>query len=134
MAIDTTYKGFYSTKYPIFKKMNKFYLCNMFEFEELYELQSRHTEKDFRNIIKEYHLYDDISIKDNKLHSNLKLEEISKLLELPIELPKSELKHKMSFVAKSKNVQSQRVKEDISNNIFSLALTGRNHIEYTTFK
>ena len=59
LTIDSTFLGHYIERY---EEQNKFYLCDMFGFEELYEVLERHEKCEFDNIIKKYNLNDTIVI------------------------------------------------------------------------
>ena len=53
LAIDSTFKGFYSSR---FRDRNRFFLCDVLGFEELYGVEKRHTSDEFYQIISKYGL------------------------------------------------------------------------------
>jgi len=79
LAIDSTFKGYYSI-YENDNKANRFYLCDVLEFEELYNVLETHNQKDFIEIIKKYNLNSTISINQNGiLETDINLAELSKV-------------------------------------------------------
>lgn len=86
LAIDSTYKGFYSGN-STFEKANKHYLCDMLGLDELYECQKRHKAIEFTDLIKKFNLNSKITSKKGILSTSLKLDEISEEIEIELQLP-----------------------------------------------
>ncbi|MGJ7044628.1 hypothetical protein [Thermoanaerobacterium thermosulfurigenes] len=85
-AIDVAYKGFYRKK---FRDVHKKWFISVLQLSDLYSILSNHTENDFIEIMKKYNLNSKIWIdKEGYLKTNIKLDEISKVLGFSIELPK----------------------------------------------
>lgn len=86
LAIDSAYLGYYSKN---FKDVHKKWFINVLQLKDLYLLLTRHTGNDFKDIIEKYNLKGKIWIdKEGYLQTNIKLDELSKVFEFPIELPK----------------------------------------------
>jgi L-arabinose isomerase len=86
LAIDSAYLGYYSKN---FREIHKKWLVNVLQLKDLYSILTKYTEDDFKKIIKKYNLKGRIWIdKEGYLQTNIKLDELSKIFEFPIELPK----------------------------------------------
>lgn len=129
LAIDTTFKGYYYNSQ--FKARNKFYLCDMFGFEELYEVEQRHTSKEFYDLIVRYNLSAKTKLVGGKLHTDIDLETISELLGIPIVLPSQDFNLWRSF-NKSKGYQYDMKSVKDINHIITLAFTGQHFAMYST--
>jgi hypothetical protein len=85
LAIDVTQKGYYGG--GKFREMNKYYLCGVLGYPELYEVEQRHTAEEFGELYSKYNLNSKITHPKGILQTDIKLEEISKELGIDIELP-----------------------------------------------
>lgn len=132
LAIDSTYKGFFS-KYENDNKANKYYLCDVLELQELYELQSKHTMQDFLNIIKKYNLDKKIYInEEGRLETEINLQGLSRLFDLPISLPVKKFELIKTYTPKSIMINDDFIKQKPKKTaIFSLALTQKNRLNYS---
>ena len=138
LAIDSTQSGYYST-YDNDKRANKHYLCNVLEFEELYEVLGRHKSHEFAKLYNKYSMgrHNGKIIADKgKLTTNLKLDELSKELGIPLELPTDLFYNYKEFdlieheLAYSRMYSTKR--DDVVSNPYSLAVTGQNYVKYST--
>lgn len=84
LAIDSSFKGYWFNKSLYTKYLKDF------ELDCLIPVLERHSKEEFNNIISKYKLNEKIKIKDDKLISNIELGDISKLLDIKLELPKIE--------------------------------------------
>ena len=129
LAIDVSFKGFYTDK---FHDTQKHYLVNMLGFDELYDVIKRHNRGDFYDIIAKYGLNADIVCKNGHLKSNLRLKEIGKLLELDLELPEG-----MFEIIEELDVVEEDVEDyhnclnDVSLRIKTIAFTYKNKMRYS---
>ena len=129
LAIDVAFKGFYSDK---FHDTQKHYLCHDLEFDELYKVIERHTRDEFYDLIAEYGLNADIKIKDGKLTSKLRLDEIGKLLELELQLPTEVFKTvQILEIVDEKVMPYYNTTEDVCPRLVTMALTYRNNMRYS---
>lgn len=135
LAIDSTYKGFYSGN-PAFEKANKYYLCDMLGLDELYECQKRHKTSEFIDLFKKFDLNSKITISDKGiLSTNLRLDEISEEIELELQLP-TDTFYKCSEYSNNKvdlshNSRHYLRTNDIIVEPFSLALTFNDTVKYS---
>lgn len=88
LLIDSTYKGFYSEN-ELYRQRNRFYLIDVLGLEELYEVQQRHTEKEFEKLRNELKAYEKIHMNNGKLETEMDIKTISGLLRFPLDLPKT---------------------------------------------
>ena len=132
LAIDVSFKGFYSNK---FHDTQKNYLVDVLCFRELYDVIKRHKQDEFYEIISKYGLNADIVCKNAHLQSKLRLKEIGELLELNLELPKD-----MYEVIEELDIIEEDVKsyhnclEAVSTEIKTLAFTYKNKMRYSKVK
>lgn len=134
LAIDSTYKGFYSGN-STFEKANKHYLCDMLGLDELYECQKRHKAIEFTDLVKKFNLNSKITSKKGILSTSLKLDEISEEIELELQLPTDKF-YKYSEYGNNKmdlNYSSRyHLKvNDVIIEPFSLALTFNDTVKYS---
>lgn len=134
LAIDSTYKGFYSGN-STFKRANKYYLCDMLGLDELYECQKRHKVSEFKNIEMKYNLYSKIVSHKGILSSNLKLDEISEQIELDLHLP-TDAFYKYSDYSNKVQVLDYNSRyhlkvNDVVKNPFSLALIYNDKVKFS---
>lgn len=134
LAIDYTHKGFYSSN-STFNDMNKRYLCDMFGFEELYEVEQRHKSYEFDDIAKKYNLYQKINHPKGILTTSLKLDAISEQLELKIELPTNTFyehsNYKNNMVGLYQGSRGKLKRKDCIDNPYSLALTHADTVNFS---
>ncbi|WP_026893785.1 hypothetical protein [Clostridiisalibacter paucivorans] len=134
LAIDGSYLGYYSRS-DKFNKTNKYYLCDVLEFEELYQLQQRHKEQDFEDIRRKYSLKCKIKLNiDNSLYTALNLTELSRVFSMPIELPQGQFNKEIVKVRNSKvnlGYGYKHSKEKIKKKPFSLAVVYTNKVKYS---
>lgn len=134
LCVDSTYLGFYSG-YRQFKQANKHYLCDVLGLDELYEVQQRHKQYDYQKVNKKYNL--DAKIKGNKgiISTDIDINTVSQEIGIPLILPDEKFYwHKVFSNNKIpiKNNQNNTVKiRDITDNPFSVALTGRDFLNYS---
>ena len=118
LCIDSAFKGYYTDR---FKYMCKFYLRDMFGFDELIDVLERHTAEDFYRIIDKYHLTRKIVVSTKgHLYTDLDLDTIGELLELDLKLPDIQFNIAKELERKSGKIGIKRVK-DLKQNIFTLA-------------
>lgn len=135
LCIDSAFKGHYV---PAFEETNQFYLCNMLEFGELYDVMERHTDKEFYALIEKYGLNNKIKYIDGKLTTNLDLETIGKLLGLDLTLEDVEFTLEQELTIEEKQLpvwvtdlrQLQTFHKD--SEIFTLAFTYKDAMRYST--
>lgn len=134
LAIDSTYKGFYSGN-STFEKANKHYLCDVLGLDELYDVQKRHKAIEFKDLFRKYNLNGKIVSYDGKLSSVLKLDEISEQIELKLELPQDKFyKYDTYSNIKQDLDYSSRYSltiDDIIQEPFSLALIYNDTVKYS---
>lgn len=136
LSIDSAYLGYYYNNYNI-KNANKHYLCNILEFEELYNLQKKYSKADLDNIQSKYNLKGKIWInQEGKLTTDIKLEELSKLFNMPFLLPKNTFDLHSNFNNRVTTIDYKIKKKDqlpaSNQGLFSCALTYTNKIKYST--
>lgn len=130
LAIDSTFKGYYSNR---FRGRNKFFLCDVLDFEELYEVEQRHTASEFYQVISKYELSRKIRYnKDTKLiETGLDLNTIGEILGIELNLPTKEFNHWRSFEQKQGNMCGIKSVKDISKGLVTLAFTFQNVAKYS---
>ena len=130
LAIDSTFKGFYCGSN--FKERNRFYLCDVLGFEELYEVEKRHSREEFYELISKYNLNAKTKIdSDGYLHTDLDLEFLSREMGIELSIPTDKCfvewrdleKHKVNnFYGKVADIER----------LITLAYTGKNFVMYST--
>ena len=132
LSIDSSYLGHYTN----FRHIQNQWLKKL-GFEELIEIQEKYTLKDFANIKKKYDSSMKIILVEGKLETNINLEDISKELDINIELPQEKFKLRKSFNRTKFNLcnktycSKSRVAKKFQKEIFSLALTSKHTISLT---
>ena len=130
LAIDSTFKGFYCG--GNFKERNRFYLCDVLGFEELYEVEKRHSREEFYDLITKYNLGAKTTIdKDGYLHTDLDLDFIGKELGIELSIPTDKC-----FI-EWRDLEKHKVNNfygDVANikRLITLAYTGKNFVMYST--
>ena len=132
LAIDSTFKGFYSA-YSNDNKANEFYLCEALEFEDLYNLLENHKITDFFKIINKYGLSKKIYMENEILNSEIDLAGLSKVFLFDIELPdrKFSKTKDLSNLSKKLPAGDYTYYKTENSNIFSMAITGQNYVSYS---
>lgn len=134
LAVDSGFLGYYSSHMND-RKANKYYLCDVLEFPQLYELEQKHDISDFINIQKEYNIKNGaiaVNQKTNKLCTDIDLSELESLFFMPIKLPEQEFTCVREF--NNTNTVIPTGKASINRqNIFSMAITGRKYISLSLF-
>lgn len=130
LAIDSTFKGYYSSR---FRGRNRFFLCDVLGFEELYEVEKRHTSNEFYQIISKYGLSKKIKYNNesNCIETGLNLETIGEVLGIEIKLPTKKFLHWRSFEQKQGNMFGIKSVKDLSKNLVTLAFTFQNVAKYS---
>lgn len=130
LAIDVSFKGFYSEK---FHDTQKGYLVDVLGFRELYNVIKRHDIDEFYDIIAEYGLNSDIVCKNAHLNTRLRLNEIGELLGLELELPGDmfAIIEELEVIEERAN-SLQKCTDDVSSNVFTLAFTYKNKMRFST--
>jgi hypothetical protein len=131
LAIDAGYKGFYN---PDFRDIHKHYLVDILGFEELYILCQKYTLEDFINIIIKYNLNGKIRFNNGGLQTNIKLKELQEVLGLPFFMPINRFTKIKEFDYISRPITNEKTKQEIDSDIFSLALTKKNYVNYSKIK
>ena len=131
LAIDASFKGFYN---PDFHAIHKYYLVDILGFEELYYLCQKYTLEDFINLIIKYNLNGKIWFNNCGLQTNIKLRELQEVLKLPFFMPKNKFTKIKEFEYITKPISNEKTKEELDSNIFSLALTRKNYVNYSKLK
>ncbi|SKA99928.1 hypothetical protein SAMN05443428_13913 [Caloramator quimbayensis] len=131
LAIDAGYKGYYI---PNFRNIFKHNLVDVLGFEELYFLCQKYTLEDFINIIIKYNLNGKIWFNNGGLQTNIKLKELQEVLGLPFFMPKNKFTKIKEFEYISKPITNETTKDELDSNIFSLALTRKNYVNYSKLK
>lgn len=132
LAIDTTFKGFYGKQQ--YKDRNKFYLCDVLGFQELYEVQKRHTSTEFYQIIGRYNLAAKTRLNgEGYLRTDLDLKILSELLGIPINLPVKHMTEWRHLENKFSSFYGLKSIKDISQ-LVTIAFTGQNKGAYSVMK
>ena len=129
LAIDVSFKGFYSDK---FHDIQKYYLVDVLGFYGLYDVIKRHKKDEFYDIISKYGLNSDIVCTNGKLKTNLRLDEIGKLLELDLNLPGDtyEIIEELDIV-ETDVMDYHKSTNDVCVRTKTLALTFKNKMRYS---
>lgn len=132
LAIDTTFKGFYGKQQ--YKDRNKFYLCDVLGFQELYEVQKRHTSTEFYQLIGRYNLAAKTRLNgEGYLRTDLDLKILSELLGIPINLPVKHMTEWRHLENKFSSFYGLKSIKDISQ-LVTIAFTGQNKGAYSVMK
>lgn len=130
LCIDSTFKGFYNASY---REANRHFLCDVLDMEELYEVLKRHTSSEFYQMIDKYELNKKIWVNaDGQLQTNLNIELLTELLEIPVELPTLKMNEYMEFESKFAQYYGTSIKN--IKGVATLALTGKNKCSYSVVK
>ena len=129
LAIDISFKGFYSNN---FRDIQKYYLVDILGFRELYNVIKRHTKEEFYDIVAKYGLNADITCEEGELRSRLNLNRIGKKLDLDIVLPEEEFEiiEELEVIEEDLKIYQNSL-DDVSVDIKTAALTYKNKIRYS---
>lgn len=132
LAIDATYKGYYYSG-GLYRDRNRFFLCDVLEFPELYELEERHTEQEFRQLIARYHLSCNTiyNAPTAQIITPLPLAEIGKQLNLNLLLPEDRFTEYVSFAQETINITEYHSVKQIHPRIATLAMIYRKVAKYS---
>jgi len=131
-CIDGLYFPFFPWKIDFRPTQRKW--LQILEYPELIEIMESHKKSDFEEIKMKYNLDSKIITSKGYLNSEIDLESISKLFDMPVTLPNDNFKLLREFESCTKSLQKQNYlvkKDDIDSNIFSLAVTGRDYLSYS---
>ncbi|PJI07662.1 hypothetical protein CUB90_07200 [Clostridium sp. CT7] len=131
LAVDTTFK-----QYAFNPALSKYYLVDVLELPQLYDLCKDHKQKEFYDLIDKYKLYKKIIMnEDNILKTSIDLNGLSELFNMSFILPKSEFRCTHTYIDKGLNLSAfNRFKADLEANggeIFTQALTNRSFIKFS---
>lgn len=133
LTIDSTYYGFWNPKYKDkFRARNKFFLCEVFDMEELYKVQERHTYEEFEDVKIKYGIKESIYLEDGKLRTGLDIDLIGEALGIELNVVEDDV-----FILRTKyktieyKIFIEKKVSDISDDIFSLAFTYRNSVRFS---
>lgn len=130
LAIDSSYLGHYN---PYFFRIHTAWLKAL-GFDELVDVLNNSKELDFRILKILYDLDAKIRVADNgKLKTSITLEQVEKLLGIPICFPKEtfQLMHQLTHHHQTVDRHFDKDKID---NLYSMALTRKNQIKYSTYE
>lgn len=133
LTIDSTFKGFYSG-WPQPRAANKKYLVDYMGFPELYEILQTHKQSDFTNLFRKYNLNGKIDMEDGIIHTDIDLEALREIFNLPFILPKNRFKKHEVYESNVMSLPKGNyswIKNDVSEEMYSVALTGQNFINYS---
>ena len=134
LCIDSTFKGFYSG-YPLPREANKKYLIDYMEFPELYQVLKDHKQQsDFTALIRKYNLSGKIRLEKGYLKTDIDLEGLRKVFDLPFLLPGEPFYRKEQYKSNASGLSRGNYnlsRDDISENMYSIALTKRDYINYS---
>lgn len=132
--------GFYipfMVRYRNFKTQQQDYLKQL-EQEHLGEFINFYINKsggydEFYKITERFKLNSKINIDHGKLYTDIDLHRLSEVFNLPFVLPKDKFFKYKDFENKGVSLAGKNIatKDDISENIFSLAITGKNYVKYS---
>lgn len=134
LAIDGGYAGYYRG----FRTQTFNYLVNVLNMRELYDCLSRHTEEEFKKIVKKYKLMGHIKFNEEGLLStDIKLDKIGKALGFNILLPVEEYIKWKEYVEMDYKIRGENKKEEIEtlegiyHALFSIAVTYSKGVRYS---
>lgn len=133
LSIDSAFKGFYYERFSDIWRANKYFISNLLDFPELYELMKRHTLDEFYNIVVKYNVEEDsreakkTRWNNGKLETNLDLKTISDLLGIDISLPDDEFSELLELNTVNGYFGNMRIK-DLPENYMSAAYTYKGKI------
>lgn len=123
ISIDTAFKQYYFNE-ELFKK----YYDDILEYDTFQYILKNKNKDYFYNIIKKYKLHEKIYINsDGNLETNIQLDELSKLFNIDISLPKQKFNkfYNLETVALNERTFQKEIDKE---KIFSSAFTNRNFV------
>lgn len=133
LCIDSTFKGFYSSK---FKERNRFFLCDVLDLPELYEVEKRHDIKEFYQLMNKYGLSQKIryNSETKQIETKLDVAKISEMLGIDLSLPTSSYDHWRSFEQRTVNMSGIPSIKKLDKYLMTLAFTYQNVAKYSVLK
>ena len=133
LCIDSTFKGFYSSK---FKERNRFFLCDVLDLPELYEVEKRHDIKEFYQLMDKYGLSQKIryNSESKQIETKLDVATISEKLGIDISLPTQSYDHWRSFEQRTVNMCGISSIKKLDKYLITLAFTYQNVAKYSVLK
>lgn len=131
LCVDSAFLGFYYNN-NIINKTHKYYIGDVLGYPELLEIEKQHSEKDFAKLKNEYCLNEKIKVIDGKLQTSINLEGLTELFGIPFILPQDIFNNIGVLKNNITNTNNIKNKEDIGSNVFSLAVTSKNTIKYSS--
>lgn len=133
LCIDSTFKGFYSSK---FKERNRFFLCDVLDLPELYEVEKRHDIKEFNQLMNKYGLSQKIryNSETKQIETKLDVAKISEMLGIELSLPTSSYDHWRSFEQRTVNMSGIPSIKKLDKYLMTLAFTYQNVAKYSVLK
>ena len=126
LCLDAMFRGYYKG----FKEQQRKYLCDMFEYPELYELYKRHKSEDFSALMDKYKIDAKVTVDEyGVLHTEADLAGISEKLGESIVLPEQPFVFKKNLCSKRAENISRTINR--SNTLVSLAFVFSRGIVYT---
>lgn len=133
LCIDSTFKGFYSSK---FKERNRFFLCDVLDLPELYEVEKRHDIKEFNQLMNKYGLSQKIryNSETKQIETKLDVAKISEMLGIELSLPTKSYDHWRSFEQRTVNMSGIPSIKKLDKYLMTLAFTYQNVAKYSVLK
>lgn len=133
LCIDSTFKGFYSSK---FKERNRFFLCDVLDLPELYEVEKRHDIKEFYQLMNKYGLSQKIryNSETKQIETKLDVAKISEMLGIELSLPTKSYDHWRSFEQRTVNMSGIPSIKKLDKYLMTLAFTYQNVAKYSVLK
>lgn len=132
LCIDSTYKGFYATK---FKGIQKHYLVDILGLDGLYQVIQRHRQSEFEDLIDKYKLRKKIYCEDGIIDTDLPLNRIGKALGLNLKLPNQEFyEHTQLEQILVDITDNHYYADDINPDIKTLAIIYKGRAKYSKIK
>lgn len=132
LCIDSTYKGFYATK---FKGIQKHYLVDILGLDGLYQVIQRHSQSEFEDLIDKYKLRKKIYYEDGIIDTDLPLNRIGKALGLNLTLPNQEFyEHTQLEQILVDITDNHYYADDINPDIKTLAIIYKGRAKYSKIK
>lgn len=124
LCIDSHYIGL---KHNSFKETQRKWIRYL-EYDDLIDIADNTSTKEFEELQRKYNLKGKIYILDNKLHTDIKLDELQELFNFDLSLTDSEfIKSKLEFGTATQNIANKRMKSELTDrNIFIYVQTYKN--------
>lgn len=121
LSIDTMFKSYFFDK-----DIARYYISDVLGYPQLIHILEKRTQEYFYRIMDEYKLYSDIKIKDEYLHTAIKLKELNQIFKINMQLPSKEFFVCQNF-GQAKGIPINNT------NLFSFARTYRNSGIYSYY-